>query len=303
MNTGKGVIFDLLRFSLHDGPGIRTIVFLKGCPLKCEWCHNPESQSIKPQLLFNPEKCIDCFECVNACSHGVHKISNEKHYVDWNFCKTEGNCVNVCSSGALKLIGKEFPVNEIMEEIKKDMKYYRKSNGGVTISGGEPLYQFDFTKALLIALKSEGIHTCIDTCGFVKEDYYNEILPYTDLFLFDYKLTDNKQHKRYTNARNDLILSNLDFLYGKGASIILRCPIIPGINNNEEHFNGIKTLIEKYPNLKSVELMPYHRMGRDKSINIGQEYKLNYIKEADNLEKQNWIKYIIAENSTVPVSI
>ncbi len=294
-----GIIFDILRFSIHDGPGIRTTIFLKGCPLKCEWCHNPESQSFKPQLSFNAEKCLNCFECVNACPNHVHKIKDGIHFVDWNLCKSQGECVKVCSSNALKIIGEKKSIIEIIEEVKKDIQYYKKSGGGVTISGGEPLAQFKFTKELLIALKHEGIHTCIDTCGFAKEEYYKAILPYTDLFLFDYKLTDSSKHKKYTNVDNDLILSNLNFLYKNNAEIILRCPIIPGINDNEKHFNGIKELIKKYPNLKAVELMPYHNLGKDKAARIGMEYKLLNLKSIDDFEMQKRVNSVKVKGMNV----
>jgi glycyl-radical enzyme activating protein len=287
-----GIVFDLLRFSINDGPGIRTTIFLKGCSLKCEWCHNPESQSFEPQLSFNPEKCLNCFECVDACTNSAHKIKNNIHYVDWNMCKAEADCINACSSNALKMIGKEGTVEEIIWEVKKDIKYYKNSGGGVTISGGEPLAQFNFTKGLLLALKDEGIHTCIDTCGFANQEHFGKILPHTDLFLFDYKLTNNTEHKKYTNVGNELILSNLDFLYKNGANIILRCPIIPGINDNKEHFIGINKLIKKYPKLQSVELLPYHNMGRDKSLRIGKKYKLGEIIAPDAFIKQKWINFI-----------
>jgi glycyl-radical enzyme activating protein len=283
--------FDIHRFSLNDGPGIRTTVFLKGCYLKCEWCHNPESQSFIPQLSFNPEKCLHCFECVKACPNNAHKIKDNKHFVEWALCELAGKCVEVCPSGALKIIGTNTEVDLIISEVMKDKKYYDKTGGGITISGGEPMAQFEFTKELLMMAKQKGIHTVLDTCGYGEQNHYKEILPYVDLFLFDYKLTDENLHKEYTGVTNKELLANLDFLYSNGVSIILRCPLIPGINDNEEHLKGIKEIIKKYPLLKSVELMPYHNMGRDKASRVGMEYKLSQIKNADARDKQRWISY------------
>ncbi len=289
----KGLTFDIHRFALNDGPGIRTTVFLKGCYLKCEWCHNPESQSFKPQISFNPERCINCFECVNVCPTKSHLISNNKHYVNWNSCDLAGKCVEVCPSGALKIIGTNTEVDFIIAEVMKDKKYYDKTGGGITISGGEPMAQFEFTKELLIEARKNGLHTVLDTCGYGEQNHYKEILEYVDLFLFDYKFTDEELHKDYTAVSNRQILDNLDFLYNNGASIILRCPLIPGINDHENHLNGIKNIIRKYPHLKSVEIMPYHNMGRDKATRVGMEYKLSHIKNADDSDKQRWINYFI----------
>jgi pyruvate formate lyase activating enzyme len=286
-----GLVFDVHRFSLYDGPGIRTTVFLKGCPLHCDWCHNPESQTYKPQLSFNPDKCINCFDCVDACPNEVHRNVNGKHEVIWDSCQTSGECVKACSYGALKLIGSEYNIREIINEVLKDKNYYEKTGGGLTISGGEPLAQFEFTKALLEEAKKEGIHTCIDTCGLVSEEKFKAILPYTDLFLFDYKVSDEQDHKQYTGSGNRLILSNLDFLIRNGASVILRCPLVPGINDNTNHLKTISELAEKYPRLKGVEIMPYHSMGRDKAGYIGKEYKFKNLPDASEEQKTEWTDY------------
>jgi len=294
-----GLTFDIHRFSLNDGPGIRTTVFLKACYLKCEWCHNPESQSFKPHLSFNSEKCLHCFECVKVCPNNAHKIKDSKHFVDWNLCDLAGKCVGVCPSGALKIIGTNTEVDLIISEVMKDKKYYDKTGGGITISGGEPMAQFEFTKELLIEAKKIGLHTVLDTCGYGEQNHYKEVLPYVDLFLFDYKIADDELHKQYTGVSNKAILDHLDFLYNNGASIVLRCPLIPGINDNEVHPKGIKEIIRKYPLLKSVEIMPYHNMGRDKASRVGMEYKLSETKNADDSDKQRWMSYFSEEQLNV----
>lgn len=286
-----GLTFDIHRFSLNDGPGIRTTVFLKGCYLKCEWCHNPESQSFRPQLSFNPEKCLQCFECVNACPNTAHKIKDNKHFVDWNLCDLAGKCVEVCPSGALNIIGGRTEVDFIISEVMKDRKYYDRTGGGITISGGEPMAQFEFTKELLAEAKRHGLHTVLDTCGYGEQIHYKEILKYVDLFLFDYKLTDSERHKEFTGVTNDQILDNLDFLYKNGASIILRCPLIPGLNDTDNHLLGIKEIIKKYPDLRAVEIMPYHNMGSDKARRVGMDYKLSSIRNADENDKKRWTSF------------
>jgi pyruvate formate lyase activating enzyme len=290
-NGSNGVVFDVHRFALNDGPGIRTTIFLKGCPLHCDWCHNPESQSFTPQLSFNPEKCINCFECVSACPNNAHQVENGKHFVVWENCLTSGECVKVCSSNALKIIGYEDEAENIIKLASRDISYYKNSGGGLTISGGEPLAQFEFTRSLLAAAKTRDIHTCVDTCGSASTERYKEILPYTDLFLFDYKISDTKKHKIYTGAGNRQILENLDFLMNNGANVILRCPLIPGINDDEEHLSGISDIMKKYPQLISIELVPYHSMGRDKAANIGSEYKIKNIPGITNEDKLRWQEF------------
>lgn len=284
----SGIVFDIQRFSLNDGPGIRTTVFLKGCPLKCLWCHNPESQSFKPQLSFNVKKCTDCFECVKVCPSGVHKNVNGKHTIDFDVCKLSTGCIKACPFDALSLFGYQSSVEEIILEVLKDERYYKNSNGGITISGGEPLAQFEFTKALLIAAKEAGLHTCVDTCGFAKQKLFEEILPYTDLFLFDYKTTDPLVHKKLTGTDNRLVLDNLNFLYEKNASIILRCPLIPGINDFREDLEKIAVMGNKYPMLKEINLLPYHPFGEDKLKRIGEKSSLLNVQLPTEEQKKGW---------------
>ncbi len=285
----KGLIVDINRFSLNDGPGIRTTVFLKGCPLKCKWCHNPESLELKPQLSFNREKCNNCFKCVEVCPSKVHQIINNKHYVDFNLCELHNDCNNVCPNEALTIIGKEKTVDEIIEIVLRDKDYYNNSGGGITISGGEPMMQFEFTKQILEGSKENSIHTCIETCGQSSTKKYLEIMEYVDLFLFDYKESDQIKHKEYTGVSNKLILQNLSALYNAGTNIILRCPLIPGINDSEDHLNGIANLYKQYPNLAGIEIMPYHNLGNDKAKKIGCEDKFVFLENTADEKISEWI--------------
>ena len=285
----NGLVFDIQRFSLHDGPGIRTTIFLKGCPLDCSWCHNPEAKSYKPQLSFNENLCTSCMECSRVCTNNVHSFVNGKHIVNFDACELCGKCVEVCPSGALQIIGKEYSTEEIINIVLKDKKYFENSNGGLTISGGEPLAQFKFTKELLVKAKEVGLHTAIETCGFAKEQQYLDILPYVDLFLYDFKATEDKKHIEFTGSSNKSILNNLELLSNSEANIILRCPLIPGVNDTEEHLSFISGLKKKYQNILKVEVMAFHNIGRDKSKNIGVEYKFNDKPNADEETKIMWL--------------
>ena len=223
----RGMIFDIHRSSLQDGPGVRTTVFFKGCPLRCAWCHNPESWTLQPTPVVKP-------------SGSGHKTG----------------------------YGYETSVREVMDIVRRDRTYYELSNGGVTLSGGEPTLQHEFCKALLEAAKAEGFHTCLDTCGYVETVRLLQLHPYVDLYHFDYKVTGAEEHQRWTGVSNDLILQNLAALDQQSAAIILRCLLIPGVNDRKEHFDKLGELVRRYPRLK-VEILPYHAVGRFKYEQIG----------------------------------
>ena len=270
----KGIVFDIQRASLHDGPGIRTTVFLKGCPLECLWCHNPEAVSSNRQLFFHFDKCTLCGDCAIVCEKDVHHILDGKHTIDYDKCTFCGKCVGACNSSVLKIVGKEMSIDEVMLEVKADFDFYTNSGGGMTLSGGEPMLQFTFSMELLRRCKMMGINTCVETSGFVSEVHFREILPFVDILLFDYKVTGSDQHRKYTGVPNESILSNLDLAYHEGIPIILRCPVVPGINDTEQHFRLISALNEKYPNLKGIELLPYHDVGNNKRTSIGTDRTL-----------------------------
>ncbi len=298
MNTVTGVVVDINRFSLHDGPGIRTTVFLKGCPLSCKWCHNPEAILHRPQLSFNPEKCADCFLCVEACKAGVHSVVAGKHHVDFARCEISGDCVAACPNEALSIIGKNMTVDEVMAVVMRDKDYYASSGGGITVSGGEPMTQFEFTRALLTASKAAGLHTTLETCGHVQADHYRAILSSVDLFLYDFKETDPGKHRFYTGAGNTVILSNLAMLYDAGARIRLRCPVIPGFNDTGDHFRGIRDLSRRYPRLECIEIMPYHNIGLDKARKIGTETHYLNLKTTERETRDRWLEHLSALGCT-----
>lgn len=296
----KGTIFNIQKFCINDGPGIRTTVFLKGCPLKCIWCHNPESQSAHPELMYAADKCVKCRRCFAVCKCGAHKFTNDIHSLDRESCRLCMECVRVCPVNALEVSGKITNVKSVIDEVLKDKKFYDNSGGGITISGGEPMFQFEFTKAILKEAKSNGIHTCIETSGYAPKEHYKEIAPLVDLFLFDYKETDPEKHKKYVGAGNELILENIFMLDSMGAEIILRCPIIPTINDREEHLTGIAELADKLKNIIEINVEPYHTLGKSKAEKLGREYLVRGIDNADDELIKKCVEFI-GSHTAVPV--
>jgi len=287
--SDKAIIFDIQRGALHDGPGIRTTIFLKGCPLNCLWCHNPEALDTKRQLFFNSDRCIQCGCCVEECENNVHILDKNKHSINYEECMFCGKCVGRCNANAIKIVGKEMSIKEVMVEIMSDFDYYANSGGGMTLSGGEPLSQFAFSMELLKQCREMGVNTCVETSGFISNEKFKQILSYIDVLLVDYKVTGESDHKEYTGVPNDTILKNLDFAYKEGKAIILRCPVIPGINDTEKHFNAIVALDKKYPNLVGIEILPYHAMGNSKRVSIGVDETLTNLKTVHPEISKGWI--------------
>ena len=296
----NGMVFDIQRFSLHDGPGIRTTVFLKGCPLRCLWCHNPESQDRRPELSFLQEKCIGCGWCFQQCPSGAHRAEGGRHILDRGQCIRCGKCAERCYSGALTMIGKEMNADEVIAEVSKDKSFYENSGGGMTISGGEPMEQFEFTRRLLAEAKKSGLHTCLDTCGFAPVKEYLELLPMVNLFLYDLKETNPDGHLEYTGVPLEPVLDNLAALDRAGAAIVLRCPVIPGLNDRREHFRAIASIAAGMANLREINLIPYHPLGESKLKRLGRNSILEGKTFSDGETVAEWVR-IVQADTVVPV--
>lgn len=265
----KGLVFDIQRFSTHDGPGIRTTVFLKGCPLSCSWCHNPESRSPEVELFFNKSFCIDCGSCNKVCPFGdARKILSDMKLREEK-CGSCTLCAEVCPAKAIEKIGQIYTSDEIITEIEKDVPFYESSKGGITISGGEPLFQFDFTYDILRKAKQKKIHTILETSGYTSQKRLFKIAPYTDLFLWDIKATDEILHKKYTGVSLNPIVENLKLIDKAGAKTVLRLIVVPGVNMNNSHYENITRLYFELENVQGIELLPYHEYGNSKNEKLG----------------------------------
>lgn len=268
----KAIISDIKRFAVHDGDGIRTTVFFKGCSLKCVWCHNPEGISFKPQLAYYENKCISCGECVPVCSQNAHKIADIGHLFDRDLCIACGNCVEKCLGSALTFYGKEVTVEELLPILLEDKDFYETSAGGVTVSGGECLCQADFCAELLKALKEKGINTAVDTCGFVPKEAIDKVLPYTDMFLYDIKAIDEDVHIKCTGQPNKQILENLKYIDSCGKTIEVRIPYVPDYNDNQ--IDKIAEFLKSLKNVKAVKVLPYHNYAGSKYSALNMENTL-----------------------------
>jgi pyruvate formate lyase activating enzyme len=262
----RGRIFDIQRFSIHDGPGIRTTVFLKGCPLTCAWCHNPEGQRAEPEIVVLEGLCLRCGACLAACPRGEGDPDQA--------CLFCGLCVEACPGGARRIYGRELAAEELLDEILRDRVFYEESGGGVTFSGGEPLHQAEFLLELLASCRERGLHTALDTCGYVEQTRLLAAGGLADLVLYDLKLMDEAAHLRLTGVSNGLILSNLRALAAIHRNIWIRLPIIPGINDEPGFLRSVAGLIGPLPGVRQVHLLPYHKTGAGKFDRLGRAYAL-----------------------------
>ena len=268
----RGRITNIQRMSIHDGPGIRTTIFLKGCNMRCKWCHNPETWEIKNQIEYIKDNCIQCWNCIASCPENAIQPTKENYIqINRERCTACGECQETCYSGALIKIGDDITVNELMNKIMLDITHYNVSGGGVTISGGEPLLQVDFVKELLIACKEEDIHTCVESNLASGWEKIEEILPYVDLWRCDLKLAEAEKHKKWTGISNKKIIENLSNLSKFHIPVVISTPVVPGVNDNEEEIKNICEHLKKWNNIEAYDLLPFHQMGYSKFESIGMK--------------------------------
>ena len=284
MSTEKGLIFDIKRFAVHDGPGIRTTIFLKGCPLSCWWCHNPEGLSQNKEIIYYDYRCMGCDRCVSVCSqHALEKRKNKilRHY---QCCISCGSCVDICPSASQQLVGQHISTDNLINEIEKDTIFFESSSGGVTFSGGEPLMQPVFLHKILNECINRGIHTAVDTSGYASSEVFNSIMDFTDLFLFDLKIINEQLHAKYTGVSNRNILKNLKTVAAKGKSVILRFILIKDVTTSEENVNNILDFVSSLSGVKEIDLLSFHSVA-EKYVRFGKHYKMDdsYVPSKDEI--------------------
>ncbi|MGR5064041.1 glycyl-radical enzyme activating protein [Photobacterium sp. DNB22_13_2] len=267
----QGTVFNIQKFSLHDGPGIRTIVFLKGCYLSCKWCSNPESQKFTPSVMFEKKQCVGCGNCVRSCPQAAISLEGSNR-VDHDKCVGCGTCASVCPTGALSMTGKTMTVKEVLDDVCKDAVHYRRSSGGLTLSGGEPLAQPDFVEALLRSAKARGLHTAMETTGIASPAVLERVIPLLDVVLLDIKTFYSKQHEKYTGLANDVVLKNALTISKLAKNLSIRVPLIPEFNADEQSIKAIATFASYLDNVTRLHILPYHNFGQSKYSLLEQDY-------------------------------
>ena len=279
----SAIITNIQGFSIHDGPGIRTVVFFKGCPLSCKWCANPECISIRPQVGFIETLCAHCGTCMDICTNSAIRRAEGRHRIDYSSCKSCGNCRDHCSYGALVRYGESMTLAAVWDEVRRDKMFYDESGGGVTVSGGEPLLRPAFVRELFELCRQERIDTCVETCGYVDPEALLEVIPVTDHFLFDLKQMDPKSHRKHTGRSNRKILKNAALLIERGANVLFRQPLIPGINNSIENIEATARFLTGLgKNAARLQIMPFHRMGQSKYRALNMLYTMEGIGAAED---------------------
>ena len=266
----SGILFDVKRFALHDGPGIRTTAFLKGCPLSCSWCHNPESQNSKPELMFWEERCVGCGACVSACAVRAISIRDAFAKTDRRACTACGGCVDACARNAREIVGDLWSASRLLEEVEKDLLFYDESGGGITLSGGEPLAQAPFLVSVLTLCKEHRIHTAVDTCGYAHWEDLERVAQATDLFLYDVKHANDDRHRELTGVSNERILENLRRLNGEGCALWIRYPVIPNLNDATEDVAALGEFVAPLKAVEAIHLLTFHRGGDRKLERLGR---------------------------------
>ena len=292
----KGLVFDIKKYAIHDGPGIRTTVFFKGCPLQCLWCHNPESWKAQAELGFRGDRCLRCGQCVAACPRDAISLVENRPVTDAEKCILCGRCVDVCLAGARQIIGREMAVSEVMAEVERDVIFYDQSGGGVTFSGGEPLMQPDFLLALLNQCRTRNIHTAVDTSCYAEPEIAESVAKKADLFLCDLKHMDNEMHERFTGVGNSLILENIRRISQAGKKIVIRIPIIPGFNDETANIEATGKFAASLPEVGRIDILPFNRGGLEKSARLTGGIKSVRIETPDENQMseiaENLSKYV-----------
>lgn len=297
----QGKIFNIMKYSIHDGPGIRTTVFFKGCPLKCQWCHNPESQEFGQELMYRPERCAGCGQCLEICPSGATiSVEGKMEYLREK-CLTCGECCTVCHAGVRALVAQTMSVGEVMTEIEKDVVFYDESGGGVTFSGGEAMMQPEFLLEILKSCREKEIHTAVETCGFVNLDSLQTISKHVDLFLYDIKLMDREKHQAVTGVPNELILSNLRWLTEHHPKVIVRVAIVPGVNDDEEAIRRMGEFVASLKWVAEIHCLPYHKAGVDKYQRLGLEYCLPDLQSPENKKMEEIVRKLEQFGITVKI--
>ncbi|MGA7476440.1 MAG: glycyl-radical enzyme activating protein [Thermoplasmata archaeon] len=271
--TPVGLVLNIMHFALHDGPGIRTTVFLKGCPLHCWWCHNPESQRHEAEVIYFEERCVRSGDCVRACPHGALHLEQGQLIHDPLRCQHCAECVSACSTSARELAGRWMTVPDVMAEVSKDQVFFDESGGGITVSGGEPLMQAGFVESLLAACRARRIPTVLDTCGWVDPSVLLRVRENVDLFFYDLKVMDREKHHHFTGVPNDVILENLRMLAELGSAVVVRVPVIPGVNDDTDNMDALSGFLAPL-GLRQIDLLPYHRLGSDKYRRLHLPYEM-----------------------------
>ena len=302
----KALIFNVQKYNVYDGPGIRTLIFFKGCPLRCKWCANPEGLHRKTQVMIKHDACVHCGKCTQVCPVNIHKMNETgKHYIDREIdCIGCGKCVEVCPARALQIMGEEKTISELLEIVKEDRTFYETSGGGVTLGGGEVTMQPEAAASLLQACKMEGINTAIETCGYTKKEKLLMIAEFVDLFLFDIKQFNSEKHSQWTGVRNEMILDNLQELLHRRYNVKIRMPLLKGVNDSKEDIEGVISLLTPYKedkNFQGVDLLPYHKMGVGKYAQLDMEYPIKDDPSLNSEDLDRIESWLVGKNFPVKI--